>query len=458
MFGYSVDIDADGDTIVVGAPHDSSIATNAGAAYVFGRTAAGWVEQAKIALSDARSSEYLGLDVAISGDRIAASAPGDLVPPGSYFDFGTVVVFEGTGMQWTEVTRVHGSFAVLPNFFGISIALDGDVLGVVDNYSFFGLNRVHAFELSGSGTGTTWTQVLEVVEDGVESVGVSGDTLVVGNPYDSSAGIAQHGSVTVYRRNGASWFWAEEARLVNDDAVAIDRIGFSVDIDGDTVVTGPRMGHPEPQAVLVWERAGTEWSLAAKLQSSVTAASSVNFGVAVATSGGRVLVGDRSDGQGSASVYESAVGFGTSFCFGDGLGTACPCWNDDPLGPGGGCASSVGEGAVLALGGSASVSQNQLVVSAWSVPDGIVALFAGTTAHAGGSGTPFGDGLRCVGGALQNLGTAPPGLPRLWTPDFGALGWTAGSTVTLQALYRDPSGPCGTTLNTTGAYELSLVP
>src|SRR5215204_4594775 len=66
----SAAISADGNTIVLGAPYESSDITNAGAVYVFTRNASGWTQQQKLAASDPGTNHYFGNAVAIEGNTI----------------------------------------------------------------------------------------------------------------------------------------------------------------------------------------------------------------------------------------------------------------------------------------------------------------------------------------------------------------------------------------------------
>ena len=65
------------------------------------------------------------------------------------------------------------------------------------------------------------------------SVAISGNTLVVGVPYD---GPPYHGSAYVFVRGGATW--SEQQKLTAGDGAGGDRFGFSVAISGDTLVVG----------------------------------------------------------------------------------------------------------------------------------------------------------------------------------------------------------------------------
>ncbi len=143
-------------------------------------------------------------------------------------------------------------------------------------------------------------------------------------------------------------------------------------------------------------------------------------------------------------------GVGTSFCSGDGTGTACPCGNTGAAGAG--CANSASSGALLVGGGSASASADNLTFAATGlVPSQPALLFSGLNAVNGGAGNVFGDGLRCAGGSIRRLGVRIPSVAGAanWGPGLGAAGgWGAGDSRTFQVWYRDPSGsPCGNGFN-----------
>ncbi len=146
-----------------------------------------------------------------------------------------------------------------------------------------------------------------------------------------------------------------------------------------------------------------------------------------------------------------------SLCFGDGSGAPCACGNAGA--PGEGCAHSGGHGAVLAASGGVDVATDDLAFTVSAGPPGVPALlFAGTQTLQGGAGVPFGDGLRCAGGAVRRLGVrsldAAGGAS--WGPGLStAGGWLPGESRLFQVWYRDPVGsPCGGAFNTTQAVEV----
>lgn len=96
---------------------------------------------------------------------------------------------------------------------------------------------------------------------------------------------------------------------------------------------------------------------------------------------------------------------GTSFCAGDGLDpnvtTPCPCANFGASGNG--CANSVhATGANLSASGN--TNPDTVVLSASGMPGPVTAIYLkGNLSN--GVGVLFGDGVRCVDGALIRLGT-----------------------------------------------------
>jgi hypothetical protein len=152
---------------------------------------------------------------------------------------------------------------------------------------------------------------------------------------------------------------------------------------------------------------------------------------------------------------------GTSFCAGDGSGTACPCGNNSPSGQGRGCVSSLGNGALLGATGTASVSNDNVVLQGAGMPDSSALYFQGTAQTGGGAGAVFGDGLRCAGGTVVRLGTKTNSggmsqFPAAGDPALSIKGGvTAGDTRTYQVWYRNAAAFCTTsTFNLTNGYQI----
>jgi hypothetical protein len=161
----------------------------------------------------------------------------------------------------------------------------------------------------------------------------------------------------------------------------------------------------------------------------------------------------------------SGMGGGfTSFCAGDGSGTACPCGNDAPAGSGVGCLSSLGNGAALAATGNPSISADSLTLNGSGMPNSSALYFQGTMRVANGAGGPFGDGLRCAGGTVIRLGTKtnlngsssyPSGSQPISVKGADA----AGNVRQYQCWYRNAAAFCTpSTFNLTNGIELTWAP
>ncbi|HJP00539.1 MAG TPA: hypothetical protein QF764_02065 [Planctomycetota bacterium] len=148
---------------------------------------------------------------------------------------------------------------------------------------------------------------------------------------------------------------------------------------------------------------------------------------------------------------------GTSFCSGDGTGTACPCGNNGGVGEG--CGNSSGSGGTLSATGDSSAGGSQTYEAGNLIPGQPALLFSGNNAINGGLGIPFGDGLRCAGQGVLRHGVRSPnaGGDASWASPLPNEAWGPGDTKHFQGWYRDPSGsPCGNGFNLTTGHTISF--
>lgn len=128
------------------------------------------------------------------------------------------------------------------------------------------------------------------------SVAISGDTAVVGMPFEGSGGAAY-----IYVRSAG--VWTQQAKLTASNKEANDKFGYSVAIAGDTVVIGApgEASSSTTQAdnsasgagaVYVFTRTTGTWNQTAYLK-ALNPGAGDNFGgaVAVSSSGDTVVIG-----------------------------------------------------------------------------------------------------------------------------------------------------------------------
>lgn len=300
-FGTAVAIS--GNTAVVGAIFaDPAGITNAGQAYVFTRTGATWTQRAILSASDKVGNGRFGGAVGISGDTIVVGS--SYASPGGSYTAGQAYVFQGSGATWTERAILTSDLPLEKGRFGCSVGVSGDTVVVGENFADAdGVNaagKAHVFTRSGA----TWTrQAVLTASTKFEaalfgtSLAIDGETIVVGafqahrNDYEADDGL-----VYVFTRTGSSW--AEQATLGPYLFYGYSKFGFSVAISGDTVIAGaPREGFYD-FVTSVWYcgrahlfvRTGSVWTYQSVLLASDKQAYAA-FGTSVAISGDAAIIG-----------------------------------------------------------------------------------------------------------------------------------------------------------------------
>lgn len=308
-FGYSVSLS--GDTAIIGSPYDDDNGSDSGSAYIFSRSGSTWSLQTKLIASDAGADDRFGCSVALDGDTALIGACRD--DDGS-INNGSVYVFTYSGTTWEQQTKLIASDAEANDQFGWSVALDGDTAlvgaDIEENNGYSG--AAYIFTRSGA----IWTEQQKfTVSDATAnanfgwSVALSGDSCLIGSPYDDDNG-TDSGSAYIFSRSGTTW--SQQQKLTTLDAVAGDRFGYAVALDGDTALIGADWDDDDlvgnaTGSAYIFTRSGTTWSQQQKLTAS-DAAEADNFGKSVALQGDTALIGapysdDSYSGSGSAYIF-----------------------------------------------------------------------------------------------------------------------------------------------------------
>lgn len=241
-FGFSVDIEEN--RIVVGAPLDDDGGSGSGSAYVFRRDAT-WVLDntdhptvaGKLVATDGRLVDQFGHAVGVSGNRIVIGAPRG----GLANREGSAYGWELSGGTWSAGPEITGSDVVDDDFFGDSVAIDGNRV-VVGAPSKDGggteTGSAYVFDASAGG----WPELGKIMAETPvanerfgESVAIEGPVVLVGAP-DQVSNPATSGSAYVFADFTGSY--AQEARLTDSDFMTGDRWGISVAFDFRTALVG----------------------------------------------------------------------------------------------------------------------------------------------------------------------------------------------------------------------------
>lgn len=246
------------------------------------------------------------------------------------------------------------------------------------------------------------------------------------------------------------------------NAYVTDTVGvglFTLDMSSGNLTHLGDLNTPSFFRDLAFDEAGTLWGIDAVGSGVYT----IDIAQVTAT---LKFTGPSSGYWGIAFMQGTTTQLGTSYCFGDpGSGNPCPCGNEnDGSVPGSGCRNGVSaSGARLEASGTASVGSDSVVLHTSGLQPGVVGLyFQGDSSINGGDGVPFGDGLRCVGGAVirLQLRSADSNGESETNIAIGFRGGVApGDEKHYQCWYRSTlNSPCGSQHNLSNAYRITWTP
>jgi hypothetical protein len=305
-FGQAVFIR--GDTAIVTASLDdgqTDTIANAGAAYVFKRTAGVWAEQVILRPFDATTTGQFGQSVHFDGETLAIGAQESFTG-----DAGAVYLYRIEAGLWVSEGKVVSPTGYATAQFGSSVAVDGDL--VAAGGPFFSPGYAFITER----VGDRWVgggQQLRPNDSAIldqygNATATSGDWLVVGSRSDTVT-LSGQGSVRVLRRAGSSY--RQTQLLVAPDAATGDNFGHAVAIDGDTLAVGAigdDISAGDDGSVYVFVYNGSSWVFEQKITPTIPN-NSDHFGEYVAIDGDTIVVGspDRFS-AGAVEVYFRSAG------------------------------------------------------------------------------------------------------------------------------------------------------
>lgn len=247
MVGVSVAVD--GDTLVAGCPFTVN-ANGAGEALVFVKPASGWKNLTQTAFlipSDGASGNYFGAAVAIRGDTIVVgSVQNQFIPNGPGAVYVYVKPAGGWQGQLTETAKLVASDGGMGDALGSSVSITGNtiVAGAPSTYPFSNAGAAYVFvKPTGGWKNSTETAKLKASDDAIGdefgySVSLDGNTLVAGAPYNQG-----QGATYVFVEPSGGWKnMTQTAKLTASDGIKDDAFGYSVSIDGNTVASGAPYG------------------------------------------------------------------------------------------------------------------------------------------------------------------------------------------------------------------------
>ena len=330
-FGTSVSISVD--TIAVGATGEDSnqiTITNgttanadssnsaSGGAYVYKRSGTSWAQEAYIKASNNAASDSFGASVSIDVDTIAVGATGE--------DSGTIAIINGMTSSSNDNSSASGAAYVYKRYgnFWVQEAYIKAANANGDNDSNFG----YSVSIDGD-----TLAVSAINEDSVW------DNITNGTSASDNNSSSNSGAVYVYKRTGSNW--AQEAYIKAANSDNDSNFGFSVSLDGDTIVVGApyedsdlttitngttandNVTSANSGAVYVYKRTGSNWAQEAYIKASNNSAGD-RFGYSVSIENDTLVVGaylESSDqrtitnGTTAASTDNSMAGTGAVYVY-----------------------------------------------------------------------------------------------------------------------------------------------
>jgi len=346
-FGSAISLNANGDTLVVGAYEQGNI----GGAYVFFRDNGNWREQAYLTASHRYSWYRFGQSVSLSADGniVAVGAPnedgastginGDQTDT-SANSSGAVYIFARSGDTWQEQAYIKSSNSEERDQFGWSVSLsaDGSTLAASaineqsaatgtfasqDDNSLDDAGAVYLF----TRTGDSWKQhayiksmnTYENDRFGISlSLSADGNTLAVkSNRFSGTTVIEGSGAIHLLSRNNGAWQhkktitardvnseWYNSTVTLSGDGNTLG-VGSPYDVSGATGLNGDSTDTSAQSsgAAFVFKRTNGDWSLHAYLKASNTDAGD-SFGAAVSLSsdGNSMAVGASLEGSAAVGI------------------------------------------------------------------------------------------------------------------------------------------------------------
>lgn len=256
--GYALAVAVSGNTVVVGSP------AGLGAAAVFLKPKQGWVStsqpSAVLTESDGVTGDGFGVSVALSSGTLVVGADAS-----GTAGLGAAYVFVKPTSGWTNMTqtaKLTPSNGVDVDYFGISVAINLSTIVVgAPNPFRYGTPAAYVFvQPLGGWANMTETAQLQWIYDGsqfssfADSVALSGNRIVVGEPYGPPSRNGQ-GESFVFARPKTGWQTTSKfsaALSASDDKGISDAFGVSVATSGARILVGASKAPIEPGAAYVF--------------------------------------------------------------------------------------------------------------------------------------------------------------------------------------------------------------
>jgi hypothetical protein len=226
-----------------------------------------------------------------------------------FLSTGSTLASPGRLNHITEIARLDGGEH--NQTFGYSMAISGDTLAVGDPYDSRAGDQAGSVTIFQPNPQGQWVEVTTLIalearqgDHFGADIAISGERLLVGAPFSSDFGNSP-GSAYIFERNqGGPNAWGQVAKLVADEVYPWDNFGWAVSLQGNQAVVGAYTTTPGG-AVYVFERdaGGSDtWEETAQLLPDAPGYQAC-FGEALDLDGDLLAIGAYGGGDYSGYVY-----------------------------------------------------------------------------------------------------------------------------------------------------------
>jgi hypothetical protein len=331
-FGWSVAIDADGDTAAVGARNSNGGGSDThGAVYVYTRSGTTWTLQQTLqddASLNSTVAGYFGISVDISedGNMITIGHQDGRSTNGGSKRIGNVEIWTRSGSTWSRAEVIEENINDFPTDAKIgwsnelaSEAKDRLIFGAyTDKSAWVWVNSggwARESELTPSNTPSTQADSYGFAV----SINADGTVAAVSDPgADGESSETKAGNVYIFTRSGSTW--TQQQRLYSATQAAGDFFGHALNLSGDGTrvyigVSRQDASSTTEGEVQIWKNTGGTWAIESTVNSSDTTSSennrfaSKNQSVAVTKDAAYLAVGAHSQSpEGAVYVYTATTG------------------------------------------------------------------------------------------------------------------------------------------------------
>ena len=262
-FGWAVSIK--GDYVIVGVPKEDEDANGmnyesaAGSAYIFKRGSMGiWSQVQKIVPNIRGGGSKFGTSVCLNENNIICGATGESLDSsglGYIAHAGSAYIFsKNSSGIWSQVKRIVPSDLTTSSGFGNSVSIDSNYVIIGAEYqsaslsgvSYTGVGSAYIYKKSLSGNWNYYQKIIasdRSIQDrfGI-SVSINGRFIVVGAYQDSDDAnganpLTLAGSAYIFENN-MNGQWVQVEKIVAFDRETLYNFGYSVSVDGKSVIVG----------------------------------------------------------------------------------------------------------------------------------------------------------------------------------------------------------------------------